>query len=125
MQAIGGVNAKTEGFVDVCKGRGLTGDQGVLIPRSNVRNLMLRQDVVDAVGQGQFPVYPVRTIDGGIALLTGVPAGEAGPDGAYPEGTLNFLVQRRMRELAEQAKSFRGNGEPASRRPNDAGLTRT
>jgi predicted ATP-dependent protease len=118
VQAIGGVNAKIEGFFDVCNARGLTGDQGVLIPSSNARNLMLREDVVEAVRQGQFHVYPVRTIDEGIALLTGVPAGEIGPDGAYPEGTVNFLVQRRLKELAEQAKSFRGNGEaPASARP--------
>lgn len=111
VQAIGGVNAKIEGFFDVCKARGLTGDQGVLIPASNVRNLMLREDVIEAVRQGQFLVYPVRSIDEGIALLTGVPAGEIGPDGTYPEATVNFLVHRRLKELAEQAKSFRGDGE--------------
>jgi predicted ATP-dependent protease len=124
VQAIGGVNAKIEGFFDVCKARGLTGDQGVLIPRSNVRNLMLREDLVEAVRQGTFHVYPVRTIDEGIALLTGVPAGEVGPDGAYPEGTVNFLVQRRLRELAEQARTFRGNGEPPAARSDEANSTR-
>jgi predicted ATP-dependent protease len=112
IQAIGGVNAKIEGFFDVCKARGLTGDQGVLIPQSNVRNLMLREDVIEAVHAGKFQVYPVRTIDEGIALLTGVPAGERGGDGAYPEGTANFLVQKRLRGMAEQARAFRGNGEP-------------
>jgi hypothetical protein len=71
---------------------------------------MLREDVVEAVRQGQFSIYPVRTIDEGIALLTGVPAGEAGEGGAYPEGTVNFLVQKRLKEFAEQAKSFRGDG---------------
>ena len=125
VQAIGGVNAKIEGFFDVCKARGLTGDQGVLIPRSNVRNLMLREDVVEAARQGQFHVYPVRTIDEGIDLLTGVPAGEIGPDGAYPEGTVNFLVQRRLKELAEQAKSFRGNGEPSGKPPTETNSGRT
>jgi predicted ATP-dependent protease len=118
-QAIGGVNAKIEGFFDVCKARGLTGDQGVLIPGSNVRNLMLREDVVEAVRERTFHVYPVRTIDEGIALLTGVPAGEASPDGAYPEGTVNFLVQRRLRELAEQARAFRGDGEPPRGHPGE------
>jgi predicted ATP-dependent protease len=117
VQAIGGVNAKVEGFFDVCKARGLTGDQGVLIPASNTRNLMLRDDVVEAARQGQFHIYPVRTVDEGIALLTGVPAGDSGPDGAYPDGTVNFLVHRRLKELAEQAKSFRGNGEPSARPP--------
>lgn len=115
VQAIGGVNAKIEGFFDVCKARGLTGDQGVLIPASNVRNLMLREDVVEAVREGRFHIHPVRTIDEGIAILTGVPAGEAGPDGAFPEGTANFLVQRRLRELADQARAFRANGEPPTR----------
>ncbi len=125
VQAIGGVNAKIEGFFDVCKARGLAGDQGVLIPASNVRNLMLREDVVEAVRQGQFHIYPVRTIDEGIALLTDAAAGEAGPDGAYPEGTVNFLVQRRLKELAEQAKSFRGNGEAPATPPADTDPAQT
>jgi predicted ATP-dependent protease len=120
VQAIGGVNAKIEGFFDVCKARGLTGDQGVLIPASNVRNLMLREDVVEVVREGKFRIYSVRTIDEGIALLTGVPAGEPQPDGSYPEGTVNFLVQKRLRELAEQARSFRGNGEPSRPESSDA-----
>ncbi len=111
VQAIGGVNAKIEGFFDVCKARGLTGDHGVLVPQSNVRNLMLREDVVEAVREGKFQIYPIRTIDEGIALLTGVPAGERGPDGAYPEGSVNFRVLKRLREMAEQARAFRGNGE--------------
>ncbi len=125
VQAIGGVNAKIEGFFDVCRARGLTGDQGVLIPASNVRNLMLREEVVEAVRQGTFHVFPVQTIDDGIALLTGMPAGEAGPDGAYPEGTVNFLVHKRLRELAEQARIFRGNGDSSGRHPDNADSTRT
>ncbi len=125
VQAIGGVNAKIEGFFDVCGARGLTGDQGVVIPKSNTRNLMLREDVIEAVREGKFSVHPVQTIDEGIALLTGIPAGEAGPDGAYPEGTVNFLVQKRLRELAEQAKSFRGDGEPGAPRTNDTASPRS
>jgi predicted ATP-dependent protease len=124
VQAIGGVNAKIEGFYDVCMARGLTGDQGVLIPASNVRNLMLREDVVEAVREGKFHVYPARTIDEGIALLTGVPAGEPQPDGLYPDGTVNFLVQKRLRELADQARAFRGNGEPPALRPNEGDPSR-
>ena len=116
VQAIGGANAKIEGFFDVCKARGFTGDQGVLIPQSNVRNLMLREDVIEAVREGKFHVYPVRTIDEGIAILTGVPAGDRGPEGAYPDGSVNFRVLKRLREMAEQSRAFRGNGESASAR---------
>ena len=75
VQAIGGVNEKIEGFFDICRARGLTGHQGVLIPKANVQHLMLRQDVLDACAAGSFAVYPIGTIDEGIALLTGRPAG--------------------------------------------------
>jgi len=84
------------------------------------KELEALKERVEAVRQGQFHVYPVRTIDEGIALLVGVLAGEAGLDGSYPEGTVNFLIQRRLRELAEQARTFRGNGEPSSSRSDDA-----
>ncbi len=102
VQAIGGVNEKIEGFFDICKARGLSGDQGVLIPASNVRHLMLRQDVVDAVAAGKFNVYPVETIDQGIELLTGIPAGEQDDEGNYPPETINGRVQKRLNELAEK-----------------------
>ncbi|MGQ9902844.1 MAG: Lon protease family protein [Anaerolineae bacterium] len=101
VQAIGGVNAKIEGFFDVCKARGLTGDQGVLIPASNVRDLMLREDVVEAVAKGQFHIWSAETIDEGIELLTGVPAGERMENGRFPEGTVNARVEQRLRELAD------------------------
>jgi predicted ATP-dependent protease len=104
VQAIGGATAKIEGFFDVCQARGLTGSQGVLIPADNVRHLVLRLDVVQAVRDSQFHVYAVETIDQGIALLTGVPAGEADEDGNYPEGTVNYLVQERLLEMAEEKK---------------------
>ncbi len=100
VQAIGGVNAKIEGFFDVCKSMGLTGEQGVMIPASNVRDLMLREDVVEAVGNGQFHIWAVETIDEGIELLTGVPAGERLSNGRFPEGTVNARVEQRLRELA-------------------------
>jgi lon-related putative ATP-dependent protease len=101
IQAIGGVNDKIEGFFDICRERGLTGEQGVVIPQSNVKNLMLRQDVVDAVEAGTFHVYPVQTVDEGIEILTGVPAGARDEEGNYPEGTINHRVARRLATLAE------------------------
>ncbi|MFO7917761.1 MAG: AAA family ATPase [Anaerolineae bacterium] len=106
VQAIGGVNQKIEGFFDICKERGLTGDQGVLIPVSNVKNLMLRQDVIDAVEAGEFHIYAVETVDEGIEILTGVPAGEPDEEGNYPEGTVNYRVQQRLVELAEKRSKF-------------------
>jgi len=106
VQAIGGVNEKIEGFFDLCAARGLTGEQGVLIPASNVKHLMLRKDVVAAAAEGKFAVYPVETIDQGIELLTGIPAGERAEDGRYPEGTINRLVEDRLAELAERRREF-------------------
>jgi predicted ATP-dependent protease len=106
VQAIGGANEKIEGFFEICKVHGLTGDQGVLIPQSNVRNLMLKQPVVDAVEQGQFHIYAVSTIDEGIEILTGRPAGEMRVDGTFPEETVNELTRRKLHSLAESAKRF-------------------
>ncbi len=102
IQPIGGVNEKIEGFFDLCNARGLTGDHGVLIPASNVKNLMLRQDVVDAVSAEKFHIYPVETIDRGIELLTGIEAGERNQEGDYPYGTVNHLVQRRLNDMAKK-----------------------
>ncbi len=87
VQAIGGVNEKIEGFFDLCAARGLTGQQGVMIPKDNVHNLMLKQEVVDAIKAGQFHVYAVSRIEQGIELLTGLPAGKLRKDGTYPDGT--------------------------------------
>jgi predicted ATP-dependent protease len=105
VQAIGGANQKIEGFFDLCSARGLTGDQGVLIPAANVKHLMLRRDVVEAVAAGRFAVYPVTSIDEGIELLTGVPAGEPDGGGVYPAGTVNRMVADRLAELAEKSRS--------------------
>jgi len=106
IQAIGGVNEKIEGFFDICRMRGLTSTQGVLIPTANVQHLMLRRDVIDACGAGKFGIYPVTTIDEGIALLTGAPAGERGADGAYPGCSVNGLIEERLRSFARIRQSF-------------------
>jgi lon-related putative ATP-dependent protease len=107
VQAIGGVNQKIEGFFHCCeKMGGLNGEQGVLIPESNVKDLMLRKEVIEAVESGRFRIHPVRTIDEGIAILTGKEAGERQSDGNYPEGTINFLVNKKLKELAEGLKDF-------------------
>jgi lon-related putative ATP-dependent protease len=106
IQAIGGVNEKIEGFFDICRKRGLIGTQGVLIPKANVQHLMLRRDVIDACAEGKFAVYPVATIDEGIALLTGVPAGVRAADGGYPVGSVNALVEARLRAFARIRQSF-------------------
>lgn len=106
VQAIGGVNEKLEGFFEVCKAKGLNGDQGALIPASNVQNLMLKEEILEAAKAGKFRIYPVRTIDEGIEVLTGVPAGTRREDGTYEEGTVNYLVDRRLREMAETLKGF-------------------
>jgi lon-related putative ATP-dependent protease len=109
VQAIGGVNEKIEGFFDLCAARGLTGTQGVLIPASNVQHLMLRADVVEACAEGRFAVWPIRTVDEAIALLTGVPAGERGADGSFAAGTVNARVEARLREFARVRPLPRGD----------------
>jgi predicted ATP-dependent protease len=111
IQPIGGVNQKIEGFFDVCKANGLTGEQGVMIPYQNIRHLMLREDVVKAVQDRQFHIYSVRNIDEGIEILTGIPSGQRQDDGAYPQGTVNYLVNRRLGEYAHLMKDFMVFGE--------------
>jgi len=106
VQPIGGVNQKIEGFFKVCQAKGLTGDQGVLIPNQNLRNLMLREEVVEAVRKGQFHIYSARNIDEGVEILTDVPAGERQKDGTYPEDTINYLVDKKLKEMAERLKGF-------------------
>lgn len=112
VQAIGGVNEKVEGFFAVCQARGLTGEQGVIIPSSNVRNLMLKEDVVEAVRTGAFHVYAVDSIDQGMELLSGVPAGTRNPDGQYPDGTFHARVDTRLRQLAEDLEHFGDEDDP-------------
>ncbi len=106
IQPIGGVNEKIEGFFDICKARGFTGTQGVLIPRSNVQHLMLRSDVVEACAANQFSVFPVATIDEGVALLSGRPPGQRGADGSYPIESVNRLIEDRLRAFARIRHEF-------------------
>jgi lon-related putative ATP-dependent protease len=106
IQPIGGVNEKIEGFFAVCKSNGLTGQQGVMIPARNVQNLMLKQEVVDAVATGQFHIWAVDHIDEGIEILTGVPAGQQLEDGSWPEGTVNYLVNDRLQKMVEGLQKF-------------------
>ena len=109
VQAIGAVNEKIEGFFDICNARGLTGDQGVLIPAANVQHLMLRRNVVAAAAAGKFHIYAVADIDQAIALLTGLTAGEADANGEYPHGSINGLVAARLSELGKISQSYLGN----------------
>ncbi len=129
IQPIGGVNEKVEGFFYVCKAIGLTGRQGVMIPHQNVRNLMLNDEVTSAVRDGRFHLWAVRTIDEGLEVLTGVSAGEVDADGAYPEGTVNDLVSRRLNDLSERLRRFgppraerdgQGRDETADKEPQPA-----
>jgi predicted ATP-dependent protease len=114
VQAIGGVNEKIEGFFDICRARGLTGTQGVLIPEANVQHLMLREDVIDACGAGRFAVFPIATIDEGLALLTGLAAGTRGADSTYPAGSVNRRVEDRLRSFAAVRRNFAAQGRDES-----------
>jgi len=106
IQPIGGVNEKIEGFYDVCRAKGLTGTQGVIIPHQNVQNLMLRTDVVAAAKEGQFHIYPIKTIDEGIEILAGIPAGARKADGTFEEESINDLVDKELQRLARVSKDF-------------------
>jgi lon-related putative ATP-dependent protease len=106
VQPIGGVTEKIEGFYDLCAARGLTGEQGVVIPAANRADVTLREDVIEAVSAGRYHVWAVETIDQGLELLTGVPAGERQPDGSYPEGTIHRRVQNRLYQLAQELEAF-------------------
>lgn len=117
VQSIGGATQKIEGFFKICQARGLTGSQGVMIPRDNVRNLVLRRDVIDAVEAGKFHIYAVSTIDEGIEILTGVEAGELGENEKYPDGTVHALVERRLRQMS---RGGRERGRDCDRKPDDS-----
>ncbi len=115
IQPIGGVNEKIEGYYDICKARGLSGEQGVLIPFANVKHLMLRHDIVMAAREKKFRIFAVKTIDQGIEILTGIPAGALGEDGKYPADSMNGLVQAELTSFAEKARAWgaraQGGGE--------------
>lgn len=106
IQPIGGVNQKIEGFYHACKNRGLTGSQGVMIPKRNVKNLVLKREVIKAVEEGKFQIWAVETVDEGIEVLSGVAAGKQSPEGSYPEGTINSMVDLRLKEMAEDIRKF-------------------
>ena len=116
VQAIGGVNEKIEGFFEICKARGFTGQQAVMIPEANVQNLMLKEEVVDAVKAGKFNIYSVNSIDEGIEVLTGVKAGQRGPDGTFEEGSVNYLVEKQLKKMADKLKDY--PALPSSRKNN-------
>jgi lon-related putative ATP-dependent protease len=123
VQAIGGVNEKVEGFFAICQMKGLSGAQGVLIPESNAANLMLKSEVLEAVRTGKFHIWPVKTIDEGIEVLTGVRAGERQANGTFEEGTVNERVDRRLKELAETLNRF--GKEEEKRKENNAEEAKT
>jgi predicted ATP-dependent protease len=108
IQPVGAINEKIEGFFDVCRARGLSGQQGVVIPEANVRHLMLREDVADAVREERFHVYAVSTVDQGLSLLSGQPAGERGPDGQFPADSVNAAVERALAENVARLRLMRG-----------------
>ncbi|MCJ7609466.1 AAA family ATPase [Candidatus Bathyarchaeota archaeon] len=114
VQAIGGINQKIEGYYEVCKAKGLTGEQGILMPESNVQNLMLKEEVVEAVRAGKFHIHSVKTIDEGISILTGKKAGTRTADRSFEEGTVNYLVDKRLHEMAERMTQF---SKPATEEP--------
>jgi lon-related putative ATP-dependent protease len=108
VQPIGGVNEKIEGFFEVCKLYGLNGDNGVIIPKRNLINLMLKKEVIDAIMNGKFNVYSIDNVEDGIEVLTGMPPGELQPDGTYPEGTFNFMVAKKLKEFSDALKAEKG-----------------
>ena len=110
IQAIGGATYKIEGFFDVCKAKGLTGRQGAVFPKDNIRHLVLRDDVVQAVRDGLFTIYAVESIEQGMEVLTGVPAGEPDESGSYPENTLNYAINKNLEHLAAKAREMAGRG---------------
>ncbi len=106
IQPVGGVTKKIEGFFKVCQARGLTGEQGVIIPKANAKELMLKEEIVQAIREGRFHLWAIERVEEGLEILTGMPAGERQPDGTYPEGTLFFLVDQKLREMAQKAQEF-------------------
>jgi len=123
-QPIGGVNWKIEGFYKVCKARGLDGTQGVVIPKANVQDLMLKKEVVDAVKDGKFHVWAIGHIDEALELLTGLPAGKRLPDGTWEPDTVNFKVDQKLRRMMELAKELM-KGEEEARKKSEAAAPAT
>jgi predicted ATP-dependent protease len=114
IQPVGGISMKIEGFFDICRKKGLTGHQGVIIPVQNIKNLTLKDDVIEAVKNGLFHIYAINSIDEGIELLTGIPAGQKQADGRYPDGTINAMVYNKLKYYAETMANV-GKGRSADR----------
>jgi predicted ATP-dependent protease len=122
VQPIGGINQKIEGFFKVCKAVGLTGGQGVVVPRRNLTDIVLDAEVVDAVKDGRFHVWAVDHVDQGIEILTGIPAGERDEEGLYPENTMNYFVEERLEELSRGLKEYEsGPEEEGEETPREQG----
>jgi predicted ATP-dependent protease len=119
VQAIGGVNEKIEGFFEICKIKGLNGKQGVMIPESNAQNLMLKEEIVEAVKAGKFHIYTAKTIDEGIEVLTGIKAGERQNDGIFQKDSINFLVDKKLKQMAEKLKEFPSSEKASKKRRNN------
>lgn len=118
-QPIGGVNEKIEGFYDLCRLRGLDGSHGVIIPARNVKHLMLKKDVVDAVRSGRFHIHSMERMEDGLEILTGMKAGELKEDGAYPEGTINYMVMKRLEEITESLKPKKDDKDEKKKDENE------
>jgi lon-related putative ATP-dependent protease len=110
IQPVGGVNEKIEGFFQTCKSDALTGEQGVIIPHQNVQNLMLKSEVIEAVEEGKFHIYPIQEVDESLEILTGVPAGKLQADGTYPQDTVHYLVQRHLNEMVKAVQKHYQKG---------------
>ncbi len=119
VQPIGGVNEKIEGFFDLCKLRGFNGTHGVIIPRKNLHNLMIKKDVIDAVNEGKFAIYPIDRVEEGLEIFTDMPAGEMQEDGTFPEGTVNYLVSERLKEITKSLKEKKDDKREEKEEEND------
>jgi lon-related putative ATP-dependent protease len=119
VQPVGGINEKIEGFFDLCRLTGFNGSQGVIMPTRNVKNLMLKKDVVEAVKEGKFFIYPIQRVDEGIEIITGMQVGELRDDGTYPEGTINYLVVKRLAEISEALEKKKEKEEEKEEKEKD------
>lgn len=119
VQPIGGVNEKIEGFFDLCKARGLDGSHGVIIPRRNAKNLVLKEELVGAVREGKFSIYTIEKMEEGLEILAGMAAGDLRPDGTYPEESINFLIEKRLTEIAEAMEKKKNGDEEREQKKED------
>ncbi len=119
IQPVGGVTKKIEGFFDICKSKGLTGKQGVIIPEKNVKNLMLKKEIIEAAKEGKFHIYPIKTVEEGVEILMGMKAGQLQEDGTYPEDTLFARVDARLRELTEIAREYGKSKDDSEKEEKD------